>query len=262
MTIAIASKGKIASFGKKPIWITVGSGPRAWISGIVYIPIFGLFLLLIFTTNVLRDAGPKPLSGKKPCSLGAIQMAFWFVLVSGGFLYVWFPFGDLDVLTPSVLILIGISATTSLVWYSLASSKQTAIPSELLTLEQEKTDLEKRLEDLVALSGATPSPPNLEALEKEESQKNARLNVIDAKIGELTAPPKSAGLFKDILSLDGNVSLPRFQMLAWTLILGGVFVNDVLTTRTMPEFDATLLSLMGISSRTYVGFKIPSKTGK
>ena len=44
-------------------------------------------------------------------------------------------------------------------------------------------------------------------------------------------------------------------MLAWTAILGLVFVYSVWERLAMPEFSATLLSLMGISAGTYLGFK-------
>jgi len=47
-------------------------------------------------------------------------------------------------------------------------------------------------------------------------------------------------------------------MLAWTLILGFVFVAKVLADRAMPEFSATTLSLLGISAGTYLGFKMPA----
>jgi hypothetical protein len=47
-------------------------------------------------------------------------------------------------------------------------------------------------------------------------------------------------------------------MMAWTIILGLVFVASVWSNFTMPDFSATLLGLMGISSGTYVGFKLSS----
>ena len=46
-------------------------------------------------------------------------------------------------------------------------------------------------------------------------------------------------------------------MAVWTVVLGFVFVTTVYRTLAMPDFSATLLGLMGISSGTYVGFKIP-----
>ncbi|HEX9459334.1 MAG TPA: hypothetical protein VGA84_09330 [Thermoanaerobaculia bacterium] len=48
--------------------------------------------------------------------------------------------------------------------------------------------------------------------------------------------------------------------MVWTLVLGGVFLISVLWDLTMPEFSATMLALMGISSGTYIGFKLPMKT--
>jgi hypothetical protein len=78
----------------------------------------------------------------------------------------------------------------------------------------------------------------------------------------MPAPPPapSAGFINDMLS-DGNggVSFHRFQMFAWTLILGVIFVTEVYQELAMPEFSATLLGLMGISSGTYLGFKFPEK---
>jgi hypothetical protein len=70
----------------------------------------------------------------------------------------------------------------------------------------------------------------------------------------------SAGFWRDIVTDDkGVIALDRFQVLVWTLILGGVFLNSVFWYLTMPEFSATMLALMGISSGTYIGFKLPMK---
>jgi hypothetical protein len=61
---------------------------------------------------------------------------------------------------------------------------------------------------------------------------------------------------KDILTDDGeSVSLHRVQILVWTLVLGSYFIVTVLTSLAMPEFNATLLTLMGFTSGTYLGFK-------
>jgi hypothetical protein len=65
---------------------------------------------------------------------------------------------------------------------------------------------------------------------------------------------------KDILSDDNGVSFHRFQVFAWTIVLVAVFVRQVTTYLIMPEFDSSLLILMGISSGTYLGFKATVKT--
>ena len=64
--------------------------------------------------------------------------------------------------------------------------------------------------------------------------------------------------FLDLLRERCSVDFHRFQMMAWTLILGIVFVFGVFQQLAMPKFDATLLILMGISNGTYLGFKLPT----
>ena len=74
-------------------------------------------------------------------------------------------------------------------------------------------------------------------------------------------PAPTQGFLSDVLSdsSEGGISIHRFQMFAWTLILGVIFVSSVYAGLAMPEFNATLLGLMGISSGTYLGFKFPEK---
>lgn len=70
----------------------------------------------------------------------------------------------------------------------------------------------------------------------------------------------SRGFLKDVLSDADSISLHRFQMFIWTLVLGVIFIASVYKNLSMPEFSTTLLGLMGISSGTYLGFKVPEKT--
>jgi hypothetical protein len=72
---------------------------------------------------------------------------------------------------------------------------------------------------------------------------------------------KSRGFINDVISDPNGVSLHRFQMFVWTLVLGVIFIGSVYKNLEMPEFSATLLGLMGISSGTYLGFKVPEKQG-
>lgn len=81
---------------------------------------------------------------------------------------------------------------------------------------------------------------------------------------DTTPPPPPAGASRsfmiDILSdSTGGISIHRFQMFIWTLVLGVIFVVSVYKDLSMPDFSATLLGLMGISSGTYLGFKFPEK---
>lgn len=72
--------------------------------------------------------------------------------------------------------------------------------------------------------------------------------------------PASRGFVNDLLGTEAGVSFDRFQMTAWTVVLGLVFIVQVIKDLSMPDFSPALLSLMGISSGTYIGFKLPGKS--
>ena len=78
--------------------------------------------------------------------------------------------------------------------------------------------------------------------------------------GEATPAVSTRGFLHDVLSDANGISLHRFQMFVWTLVLGIIFIASVYKNLSMPEFSSTLLDLMGISSGTYVGFKVQEKT--
>ncbi|MBY5521753.1 hypothetical protein [Rhizobium leguminosarum] len=65
----------------------------------------------------------------------------------------------------------------------------------------------------------------------------------------------SRGFVRDVLSVDGAPQLQRIQAIAWTLILGALFVWTVARNFRLPVFDPTLLLLMGLVSGLYLGFK-------
>ena len=73
--------------------------------------------------------------------------------------------------------------------------------------------------------------------------------------------PASRGFLKDVLSDADGICFHRFQMFVWTVVLGIMFVSSVYYVLSMPDFSPTLLGLQGISAGTYLGFKIPEKTG-
>jgi hypothetical protein len=64
---------------------------------------------------------------------------------------------------------------------------------------------------------------------------------------------------KDILNDGSGISFHCFQIAVWTIVLGIVFLWAVNRNISMLEFEASLLTLMGISSGTYVGFKFTEK---
>ncbi|HZH78487.1 MAG TPA: hypothetical protein VEY88_20830 [Archangium sp.] len=68
---------------------------------------------------------------------------------------------------------------------------------------------------------------------------------------------ESRGFLMDLLNDEHGISLHRFQLFVWTLVLGVIFCNSVYRNLQMPEFSATLLGLMGLSAGTFLGFKVP-----
>jgi ABC-type sugar transport system permease subunit len=84
--------------------------------------------------------------------------------------------------------------------------------------------------------------------------------MIDKSKTDAAPDVPSRGFLKDVLSDADSISLHRFQMFVWTLVLGVIFIASVYKNLSMPEFSTTLLGLMGISSGTYLGFKVPEKT--
>ena len=74
------------------------------------------------------------------------------------------------------------------------------------------------------------------------------------------ALPTTGSWWRDILSDGSGTSIHRFQLAAWTVVLGIVFLHQVYATLAMPEFNTTLLGLLGISAGTYLGLKVVAET--
>lgn len=81
-----------------------------------------------------------------------------------------------------------------------------------------------------------------------------------ASVATPATPVASRGFLNDVLSDDQGISIYRFQLFAWTLVLGVIFCASVYNGLAMPQFSTTLLGLMGVSSGTYLGFKVPEKS--
>ena len=89
------------------------------------------------------------------------------------------------------------------------------------------------------------------------------LLITTSKLGDRTPRTSNSTarhFLRDILDDGNGFSLHRMQVVAWTVILGMVFITSVNKVMSMPEFPETLLLLMGISNGLYLGFKFPEKT--
>jgi hypothetical protein len=241
-----------------PWWLIVG-----------FLALFSLaflFLRLVRNSNIIRDASPPfpPEGFKKPYSLARLQMAVWFFLVAGAFIFLFLITHSIDTLNQQALLLIGMGAGTALGATLVDNSKRTVRESKLVELRPLRERLTAEIKALEAMVAKDPSPTssNKDAIANlpaaQLAEKRSTLEATDAEIKDIEqskSAPVSAGFLDDILSDAGGIGFHRFQMLAWTVILGLLFVYSVWERLAMPEFSATLLSLMGISAGTYLGFK-------
>lgn len=231
-----------------------------------------LFLLvwLVRKTNIIREPGPPPVSGKRrPYNLGRAQMAFWFFLIYTSYVAIWLVTDALDTITASLLALMGISAGTALGEALIDNGKDTANANQLQDLTAEKAALEQTVSQVEAELNTINAAPatitdqsNREAVQRQLTDGRTRLNQIDQQLRALSAqqaPTTSQGFLRDLLSDGSGYSFHRFQIFAWTIVLGIIFMSSVYNQLTMPEFSPTLLGLMGLSAGTYIGFKFPEQ---
>jgi len=136
----------------------------------------------------------KPVRLRCTYSLARSQMAFWLILSTSGFAYIWLTTGQYyNLITGGLLVLLGISGTTG-----IAAIQMTQ---------------------------------------------------------DAAAKRRSRNFVSDILSDGDGPQLYRLQAVAWTLILGLIFIWHVLYDFRFSEFDQNLLIMIGISQSLYLGFK-------
>lgn len=213
-------------------------------------------------SNLLRDANGAQ---NPPYSLARHQMAVWLVVVVGAYLYVWLVTGLFSSISTTALVLIGISGATGLVAVSMDAGKRADAARARIQLQAERDALTQTLDDPVTglhaqLRSVTPASPEALQLTATLTPKLTRLNELESL---LSAPAPAAASndwwINDLLSDENGISFHRLQILIWTIVLVMVFIKAVYDDVLMPEFDATLLGLLGISSGTYLGFKLPEK---
>lgn len=251
--------------------LTIISPVYGVIAAAVVIVTLGLLVWLARKTSIIREPGPPPPPGKRrPYNLGRAQMAFWFFLVYASYVVIWLITDALDTITPSLLGLMGISAGTALSEALIDSGKAETRTNQLQEMTSEKQALEPSIPDLQTQLNALNSKDSLtpddisnrDSISKRLQDGRARLSQLNKQISDATpdaADTYSAGFLRDLLSDGNGYSFHRFQIFAWTIVLGIIFVSSVYNSLSMPEFSTTLLGLMGISSGTYIGFKFPEQ---
>lgn len=228
-----------------------------------------LFLILLIgfyqlarRTDLLRD--PAPLPGgdaRRPYSLARTQASWWFFLILASYLLIGMITGDFSSsITSTCLILMGISAGTAVGSAFIDASKDTPETARLQAATKQKlsNDVQRLSSDVPTAESVVTQNPNDPTAEAALASKQVELA---NKLSQLhKARNESESFLQDILSDANGVNFHRFQMLAWTIVLGIIFVGNVYRDLAMPDFNSTLLSLMGISAGTYLGLKIPEDT--
>jgi hypothetical protein len=231
-----------------PATLVVMEGQWVVIAVILIIVIASLCVWLGVTTDIFRDTDLAiiPAGGRRPFSLVKVQMGFWFLLIFDSYLALWVITGEANTLNSSVLMLLGISAGAALgdvlISRSIASSAgpggdaASSMPDSLPRQAAVPAASPAAGADDGFSGDAGPSPPS-----PASTRSRARIQ----------------GFLLDLLSDEHGVAFHRLQMLAWTTAIGIVFLSDVYYDLTMPQLGSNLLSLMGLSSGTYLGFRIP-----
>jgi hypothetical protein len=227
-----------------------------WIYVGAFLVVFLVFLGLARKTQIIRDArGDVPADKLPPYSLGKSQMAFWLFLVLASFLLILLVTGDSPTLTESVLALMGISAGTALSSVVITNSKAEDTQKQIQDLMTQRVTLDGRSKAIAAeIAAGNVAGKALNDLQDEKTKTDARIQKIDKALNQ-----ESEGFWKDVLTDVDGISLHRFQIVIWTVVLGLIFLFKAYRSLGMPEFPPTLVALMGISAGTYIGFKFPEK---
>lgn len=168
------------------------------------------------------------------CALALLLILgfFWKLATSSGILR------DPGPKEPEVQSKYSLARTQMAVWFFLVISSYLFI----WIITGELASITESTLVLIGISAATA----LGAAAVDKQRENGTDKIVPSK-----------GFLNDILTDQGGISFHRFQIFAWTIVLVIIFVSHVYRNLSMPEFNGTLLALMGISSGTYIGFKFP-----
>lgn len=243
-----------------------------WERLLIWAVLLGGFLVgfwkLARHSDIIRDRKPivwkRGNTQRKAYSLTRTQIAWWTFFVAYGFIFIWLVTGQ-RALSQSVLMLLGISVITTTASIAIDKSRSfvtagedtgdtsddlAKLMHEKERLEQELIRGEQKLRDEPDKNGDAYKAIEADFKKNEEAYKTL---VADIRRRFPTALGWDNVRFdRDILSDANGVSIHRFQMVLWTVVLGGIFIYEVLTRLAMPDFDPTLLLLMGISNGTYL----------
>jgi hypothetical protein len=258
-----------------------------------------VLLVFFLFTKELKDAlRGSGISKNRVYSLGRFQIAWWSYLIFLTFLGMFaITGGYTNIITTQSMVLLGVSSATAIGSSIIDSSEGRQLtPSQIAYLknlehrlnflnligkqdnkqiDQELIEFELQVAEINAL--VTPgNPRNSEQIKKIEIDRYKDLlnglknkqNLGASTTGEIAnieeaingLEQQHTNFLQDILTNpSGEINLHRYQIFIWTIVLGLIFIYQVLITFKMPEFDSTLLALQGISSGTFLALKAQEK---
>lgn len=238
--------------------------------GIIFLIMLGIFLSFALGTNIIRDANPESASANAnsssvpraqygPYSLSKTQGAWWFFIILAAYLFIGIITGDFtSSLNSTALILLGIGAGTVVAAALIDKAQEAKDTPKVQTASAAAADNLIRLDaDIKAKQAQIDAAPadKVDALKLELTALNAEKEKKQSEYRKLTR--QNEQFLTDILSDANGISFHRFQMAAWTLVLGIIFISSVYYNLAMPVFDTILMGLLGLSAGTYLGLKIP-----
>ncbi len=240
-----------------------------WACSVIVILYLYLFISMVQKRGLLRDRsidlsaiGIVNNGSSNPYSLGRCQMAFWFTLTVVSFFFIWLITDAYNIISTTVLALIGISAGTSLSAAVIDNNKSTDLLNQTLAVQEEAAKLTI---SIPALQSSIANPPigaivaDLQSQLATQQARAAQIPTLIANNKALLTPQSSKGFLNDVLADANGISFHRLQMFVWTFVLGLIFIYSVWKSLSMPDFNATLLALQGLTAGTYLGFKFPEK---
>ena len=240
-----------------------------WSAAVLVLIVIVLTFYFGKNSDMLRDS-PSVAGTRQSYSLARVQMAWWFVLVVVGFIVILLVSGNLDSIPATIVALTGISATTGVAAVLItprpaqrATARKDGLEERRSALAAGLTDIDAAIasanQQLAAAPGDATLTSLIQGLQDRRAARVGEINRLALEMADVSPDSPSGGFWRDLVTSDrGTVALDRLQMVVWTILLGGLYLHSVLVYVTMPDFSTTLLSLMGVSSGAYIGFKLPA----
>lgn len=249
---------------KKGVKVSIGYEDELPLPGVPYnlqiINRTGFYIFIVFflvalvflywvskNTGLLRDPAGGIHVKYRTYSLSRVQMTFWTFLITVSYVFIFLITYEINSIPDSIFVLMGISSATMIGGSVVDKSKE----SEAANKNQSQAEQQKALvSDVNNISEQLTKEPQNADLKKQLESKVTALKESEFAL-------RSGSILEDLLYDKNGLSIHRLQMVIWTLLFGVVFIVSIYNSLTMPDFNGNLLALMGISSGTYVGLKLP-----